>query len=98
MSEKVKENKTPPVEETKTPPVEETKAPITNPISIMGDPKPVEPKQEITTKAFSDLQKAVEELGSKIDGFIPKNPVTTQVVETPPTPKAYKLFDEFEVI
>lgn len=68
------------------------------PISIMGEPKaPVAPPETVTVKAFSDLQKAVEAIGGKLNELIPKAPTEAPVAPTP-EPKKYRLFDEFEVI
>ena len=74
------------------PPVE-TKSP--EPIKIMGDPKAPEPREEVVTlKSFTELKSAFEGLEKKINEFIPKPPDQS----APPAPKAYRLFDEFEVI
>lgn len=65
------------------------------PISIMGEPKPVK-DESVTLKSFTELKAAFESLENKINQFIPKAPTETPA-PPPPTPKTYRLFDEFEV-
>ena len=85
------EPKAEPKEEIKAEPKIEVKG---EPVKIMGEPKLFEPKEDtVTLKSFTELKSAFESLENKINEFIPK-----AVVPTPPEPKQYRLFDEFEVL
>lgn len=94
-SEPKTEPKSEPKTEPKAEPKEEIKVqPVGEPLKIMGEPKLFEPKEDtVTLKSFTELKAAFESLENKINEFIPKQPIST-----PPEPKQYRLFDEFEVL
>lgn len=79
-----------------TPPIEA--APTSEPIPIMGDPKPESkpPKAEadIILTSFKDLGEQFKKLAEKVDSALPK-PITTQPAP-PPEPRKARLFDEFD--
>ena len=95
MSKKEKEE---PKEEPKEKPEEkpEEKPVPTEPIKLMGEPKPTpapKPQDDQIFKSFEDLGKHLASLSDKVDKLLPKEPPK----EAPPEVPKYKIFDELDI-